>query len=64
MIEERFQNTHAQQGVHPTSGTLRVFKPFAWLEVCSVKVALSHPAQPPVTRAVGRFLYRPVDENR
>jgi len=42
--------------VHPTSGTLRVFKQFAWLEVGSVKVALSRPAQPPVTPAVGQFI--------
>ena len=37
----------AQQGVHPMSGSLRVFKPFAWLEVGSGKEGLSRPAQPP-----------------
>jgi len=38
--------------VHPTGGTLRVFKPFAWLEVGSVKMALSRPAHQRVTPAV------------
>ena len=31
----------AQHSVHPTGGSLRVFKQFARLEVDSVKVALS-----------------------
>jgi hypothetical protein len=39
--------------VHPTSGILRVFKQFAWLEVNSVKMALAHPAHLRVTQAVG-----------
>ena len=39
---------------HPTGGSLRVFKQFAWLEVGSGKVALSHPAQNPLTQTVGR----------
>src|SRR5215211_5471245 len=30
--------------VHPTGGSLRVFRQFAWLEVGSVKKALSRPA--------------------
>jgi hypothetical protein len=34
---------HAQQCVHPTGGSLRVFKPFSWLEVGSVKAALPRP---------------------
>jgi endonuclease/exonuclease/phosphatase (EEP) superfamily protein YafD len=38
--------------VHPTGGSLRVFKQFAWLEVDSVKMALSCPAHQPVTQAV------------
>lgn len=42
----------AQHNVHPTGGTLRVFKHFAWLEVGSVKVALSRPAHQRVTQAV------------
>jgi hypothetical protein len=42
-----------QQGVHPTSGSLRVFKQFTWLEVDSVKLAFSLPAHLPLTRAVG-----------
>jgi hypothetical protein len=41
--------------VHPTSGTLRVFKLFSWLEVGSAKISLSQPAHPPVTQAVGLF---------
>jgi hypothetical protein len=44
----------AQQCVHPTSGTLRVFRQFVWLEVDSVKIALSRPTHLPVTQAVGR----------
>jgi hypothetical protein len=34
----------AQHSVHPTGGSLRVFKRFAWLEIGSVKMALSRPA--------------------
>jgi hypothetical protein len=44
----------AQHSVHPTGGSLRVFTQFAWLEVGSVKLALSRPAHQRVTRAVGR----------
>jgi hypothetical protein len=44
----------AQHSVHPTGGSLRVFKQFARLEVGSVKVSLSRPAHQPVTRAVGQ----------
>jgi hypothetical protein len=43
-----------QHSVHPTGGSLRVFKQFAWLEVVSVKLALSRPTHQRVTRAVGR----------
>ena len=39
--------------VHPTVGSLRVFKQFMWLEVGSVKMVLSRPAHPRVTPAVG-----------
>jgi len=42
--------------VHPTGGSLRVFKPFVWLQAGSVKVALSHPAHQRVTQAVGRLI--------
>jgi len=42
----------AQHSVHPTGGSLRVFKQFAWLEVDSVKMALSRPAHPRVTLTV------------
>jgi len=45
----------AEQSVHPTGGSLRVFKQFLWLEVDPVKVALSRPAHQRVTPAVGRF---------
>jgi len=41
--------------VQPTGGSLRVFEHFAWLEVDSVKAALSRPAHQPVTRPVGWF---------
>jgi hypothetical protein len=43
----------AQHSVHPTGGSHRVFKQFAWLKVGSGKVALSHPAHPRVTQTVG-----------
>jgi hypothetical protein len=48
--------------VHPTSGSLRVFKHFSWLDAGSVKLAFSHPAQPPVTQAV-RWLVKALSEN-
>jgi hypothetical protein len=38
--------------VHPTGGSLRVFRQFAWLEVGSGKAALSRPAHQPVTHTV------------
>ncbi len=41
-----------QHRVHPTGGSLRVFKPFAWLEAGPGKVALSRPAHPQVTHPV------------
>jgi hypothetical protein len=43
----------AQHSVHPTGGSLRVFKLFAWLEVGSVKMALSRPTHQRVTHTVG-----------
>jgi hypothetical protein len=36
-------------------GSRRVFKRFVWLEVGSVKMALSHPTHQRVTPAVGRY---------
>jgi hypothetical protein len=42
--------------VHPTPGSLRVFKPFSWLEVDSGKTALSLPAQPPRSKSEGGFM--------
>ena len=41
--------------VHPTGGSLRVFRQFAWLGVGSVKIALSRPTHQRVTPAVGRL---------
>jgi len=46
------RNPATQHSVHPTGGSRRVFKPFVWLEVGSVKVALSRPAHPRVTHTV------------
>jgi len=43
--------------VHPTGGSRRVFRQFAWLGVGSVKVALSCPTHQRVTRAVGRVFW-------
>jgi len=48
----RYKKT-AQQSVHPTGGSLRVFKQFAWLEVGSVKMPFLRPAHQRVTQAVG-----------
>jgi hypothetical protein len=36
----------AQHSVHPTGGSLRVFRQFVWLEVGSGKIALSRPLPP------------------
>ncbi|MFT3894060.1 MAG: hypothetical protein QM730_20715 [Anaerolineales bacterium] len=46
----------AQQSVHPTGGSLRVFKQLAGLGVGSGKMALSRPAHQRVTQAVGRLI--------
>ena len=40
--------------MHPTGGTRRVFRQFAWLEVGSVKMALSRPTHQRVTQAVSQ----------
>ena len=48
-----FWQKRTQHRVHPTGGSRRVFRQFVWLEVGSVKVALSRPAHPRVTHAVG-----------
>ncbi len=45
-----------QHSVHPTGGTLRVFEHFVWLEVASVKMALSRPTHPRVTHTVSPFV--------
>jgi len=39
--------------VHPTGGSRRVFRHFAWLEAGSGKAALSRPIHQRVTPAVG-----------
>jgi hypothetical protein len=46
----------AQHSVHPTGGSLRVFKHFAWLGVDSAKMVFSRPAHQRVTPAVRRWL--------
>ena len=45
----------AQQGVHPTGGSRRVFGQFGWLEAGSGKVVFSRPAHQRVTPAVRRL---------
>ena len=47
-----------QHSVHPTGGSLRVFGHFMWLEVGSVKVALSHPTHQRVTQTVRRLIIK------
>ncbi len=42
--------------MHPTGGSRRVFREFAWLGAGSGKAALPPPAHPRVTQAVGRFV--------
>jgi hypothetical protein len=42
--------------VHPTGGSLRVFRQCAWLGVGSGKTALPRPTHPRVTHPVGHFL--------
>jgi hypothetical protein len=42
----------SQHSVHPTGGSLRVFRQFVWLGVDSVKMALSRPARQRVTQTV------------
>ena len=43
--------------MHPTGGSLRVFRQFAWLEVDSVKVALSCPTHQRVTPTVSQQVF-------
>jgi len=54
LVSESCVHRAAEQSVHPTGGTLRVFRHFLWLEVGSVKMALSRPTHQRVTPAVGR----------
>jgi len=44
-----------QHSVHPTGGSLRVFRQFPWLGAGSGKMALSPPAHQRVTQTVGQF---------
>jgi len=54
--EKLYDRKAAQQSVHPTGGSLRVFREFAWLEAGSDKMARPRPAHQRVTPAVGQFL--------
>src|SRR5687768_6945838 len=47
--------TRHHSKVHPTGGSRRVFRQFAWLEVDSGKVALFRPAHQRVTHTVGQL---------
>ena len=49
--------------MHPTGGSLRVFRQFAWLGVGSGKKALSRPAHQRVTQAVGRLKEKRAQES-
>jgi hypothetical protein len=51
-----FKLKRAQHSVHPTGGTLRVFRQFTWLGVGSGKMAFSPPAHQRVTPTVGQFI--------
>ncbi len=53
----------AQHSVHPTGGSRRVFRQFAWLGVGSGKMALSRPAHQRVTHTVSLFYAESVQEN-
>jgi hypothetical protein len=55
LIGEFCTSQNAQQSVHPTGGSLRVFRQFAWLEAGSGKVVLSHPTHQRVTLTVSPF---------
>jgi hypothetical protein len=48
---------NAQHSVHPTGGSLRVFRQFVWLGVGSGKVASSRPTHPRVTLTVRHFFH-------
>jgi len=52
----KIRQDRTQHSVHPTGGSLRVFRQFAWLEVGSAKMALSRPAHPRVTLTVSVLL--------
>jgi hypothetical protein len=54
-LRSLFEQT-AQHSVHPTGGTLRVFRQFAWLGVGSGKVAFSRPAHQRVMYTVRRLI--------
>ncbi len=50
----------AQHSVHPTGGSLRVFRQFTWLEADSYKMAFSRPTHQRVTQTVGRPALIPI----
>ena len=54
--DEKISCKATQHSVHPTGGSLRVFRQFSWLKVGSIKMALPRPAHQRVTQAVGRLL--------
>jgi hypothetical protein len=52
--------------VHPTGGSLRVFREFLWLGVDSDKIAVSHPAHQPFPHYGCQSLcinYQLIDQN-
>ena len=55
MMIKTSDNNATQHSVHPTGGSLRVFRQFAWLEVVSDKMALSRPTHQRVTHTVGQL---------
>jgi hypothetical protein len=56
ILHDKSYNPEAcQHSVHPTGGSLRVFRQFAWLGVGSVKSASSRPTHQRVTLTVSPF---------
>ena len=59
---EAIPNAAAQNSVHPTGGSLRVFKQFVWLEAGSIKMALPRPAHQRVTQTVSLLIKNDVGQ--
>ena len=56
ILESRsYPGQAAQHSVHPTGGTLRVFRQFLWLGLGSGKMVLSRPTHQRVTLTVRRL---------